>query len=475
MKRNPAQILWQAMPLIDVLLIVAMFRAAHWLRYDIGVGRAVGEFYAPFQSYWLYVGVFAFWFLFTASLNNLYRQERGRTWLAESVKIINSATNAALVFMALSFALQPLVFSRLMLIIGTALVVAGLVVARVVFRVVRQQLRLRGIGVERVLLVGAGEVGRAVLSSIIARPALGYVPIGYLDDDPDRGGVDMGRVRGLGGMENLSPLLDQHACDLVIVALPWDARQRIMEIVSRCEQRGIASRVVPDIFQLNMSQVQIENLEGIPLLGLKSEPRMTPTKHLIKRALDLIIITLASPFILLLTGLVALAIKLDSPGPVFYRQKRLGKDGHEFYVYKFRSMVVDADQKRNELIRETGADPRRPKWRNDPRITRVGRFLRRTSMDELPNLINVLRGEMSLVGPRPPMPEEVKLYEPWMHQRLNTQPGLTCLWQVSGRSNIPFEEQVLLDIYYIENWSLGLELQILLRTIPQVLLGTGAY
>jgi lipopolysaccharide/colanic/teichoic acid biosynthesis glycosyltransferase len=156
-------------------------------------------------------------------------------------------------------------------------------------------------------------------------------------------------------------------------------------------------------------------------------------------------------------------------------QKRVGKDGRVFNVYKFRSMVLNAEAMREALIRDTGVDPRRPKWEHDPRITRMGKFLRRTSLDELPNLINVVRGEMSLVGPRPPMPSEVENYEPWMHQRLHTQPGLTCLWQVSGRSKIPFEEQVLLDIYYIENWSLGLELQILLRTIPQVLLGTGAY
>jgi exopolysaccharide biosynthesis polyprenyl glycosylphosphotransferase len=476
MKRNWATVFWQATPLLDVLLIISAFRVAYWLRYDVQVWRAVGEtFQAPFQAFWPYILVFALWFGITGSLNGLYREKRGRSFYEEAAKIVNSATNAVVVFMALSFLLQPLVFSRLMLIMAAVLVVAFVALARLVYRMLRAHLRRRGIGVERVLLVGAGEVGRAVLSSIIARPDLGYVPVGYLDDNPERGGVDMGRVRGLGGVENLSPLLDQAAADLVIVALPWDARNRIMEIVARCEQRGISSRVVPDLFQLNMSQVQVENLEGIPLLGLKTETRMTRSKMLIKRALDLLLIMLCMPFILLIGLLAALAIRLDSPGPILFRQKRVGKDGHIFSVYKFRSMVINADALRERMIRQTGADPRRPKWEHDPRITRVGKFLRRTSLDELPNLINVIRGEMSLVGPRPPMPAEVEQYEPWMRQRLNTQPGLTCLWQVSGRSKIPFEEQVLLDIYYIENWSLGLELQILLRTIPQVLLGTGAY
>jgi lipopolysaccharide/colanic/teichoic acid biosynthesis glycosyltransferase len=176
-----------------------------------------------------------------------------------------------------------------------------------------------------------------------------------------------------------------------------------------------------------------------------------------------------------LTLLIALAIKLDSPGPIFYVQRRVGKNGRNFEIVKFRSMVQNAEKLHAEMVRKTGANPKRPKWENDPRITRVGRWLRRTSIDELPNLVNVLRGEMSIVGPRPPTPSEVELYEPWQRQRLNTQPGMTGLWQVSGRSKVPFEEQCLLDIYYIENWSIGLDIQILLRSIPNVLFGTGAY
>lgn len=463
------------MPLLDILLTVAAFRGAYWLRYDREIFRAVGEFRAPFDVFWPYIGVFAAWFVITGSLNGLYIEQRGRSWLEEVGKIATGATNALVLVMAMSFLLQPLAFSRLMLIIAAVLVVLLLAAVRVGERVLRSHLRRRGMGVERVLIVGVGEVGRAILSAILARPDLGYVAAGYLDDNPERGEVDLGRVKGLGGVDRLESLLTQRAADLVVIALPWDTRQKIMDIVAACEQRGVASRVVPDLFQLNMSQVQVENLAGIPLLGLKTETRMTPARLLVKRVLDLVLITLALPLILLVGGIVALAIRLDSPGPVFFRHRRVGKDGREFYVYKFRSMYVGAEKMQDALVRETGADPRRPKWAHDPRITRVGKWLRRTSLDELPNLINVIRGEMSLVGPRPPTPSEVQLYEPWMHQRLHTQPGLTCLWQVSGRSKIPFEEQVLLDIYYIENWSLGLELQILLRTIPNVLIGNGAF
>jgi lipopolysaccharide/colanic/teichoic acid biosynthesis glycosyltransferase len=196
---------------------------------------------------------------------------------------------------------------------------------------------------------------------------------------------------------------------------------------------------------------------------------------LFKRILDLAIVIVAAPFWVLVFALIALAIRLDNPGPVFYITRRVGENGREFDMWKFRSMVPNADTMREHMIAESGKDPRHFKDENDPRITRVGRWLRRASLDELPNLINVLRGEMSLVGPRPPLPSEVALYEPWHLRRLQIIPGMTGLWQVSGRSEVPFDEMCLLDIYYIENWSLRFDLQILMMTLPRVLLRSGAY
>jgi lipopolysaccharide/colanic/teichoic acid biosynthesis glycosyltransferase len=177
-----------------------------------------------------------------------------------------------------------------------------------------------------------------------------------------------------------------------------------------------------------------------------------------------------------LMPLVALAIRLDSPGPVLFRQERVGKGGKHFEVFKFRSMIEGADAEQESLIREADeADGRRFKLKDDPRVTRFGRLMRRTSVDELPQFYNVLRGDMSVVGPRPALPEEVAQYQEWHKKRLELVPGITGLWQVSGRSEIPFDEMVLLDVYYIENWSLGLDLRILLQTIPKVLFAEGAY
>jgi exopolysaccharide biosynthesis polyprenyl glycosylphosphotransferase len=477
MKRDWALVFRRLMPILDLVLVIVAFALAYFLRYNLQIIRQIrGEaFYAPFEVFLPYVFVYAAWLLITYPVAGLYREQRGRSWLEEVYRIVNGVMNATVLTMAISFLLQPLFFSRLMIILASAFVVILLSLERLVYRAVRAYLRRRGIAVERVLLVGAGEAGRAVLSAIIAREDLGYRPIGYVDDNPERGTQPMGRINGLGGLDKLPKLIAERAADTVIIALPWSARDKIMQIVAECERHGVASRVVPDVLQLNLSQVQFEFLDGIPLLGLKAETRIDRSKTLIKRALDLSLVLLSLPVVIPIVTVIAIAVKLDSPGPILFGHKRVGKDGREFRMWKFRSMVDGADKMRNQLVRQTGVDARRPKWADDPRVTRVGKLLRRTSLDEIPNIINVIRGEMSIVGPRPPTPSEVALYEPWQRQRLNTEPGLTCLWQVSGRSKIPFEEQCLLDIYYIQNWSIRLDLQILLRTIPNVLIGNGAY
>jgi exopolysaccharide biosynthesis polyprenyl glycosylphosphotransferase len=223
-----------------------------------------------------------------------------------------------------------------------------------------------------------------------------------------------------------------------------------------------------------MGRVDLDTLSGIPLIGT-APVRLSQGAFLVKRVIDLSISILAIPFMAILFAVVALFIKLDSPGPVIFKQRRVGKDGRSFHVLKFRSMVEGAEQMQADLEDLNEADGPLFKVKRDPRVTRVGKWLRRTSIDELPQLINVIRGEMSIVGPRPGTPEEVAQYEPWQMQRISVLPGITGLWQVSGRSDVPFEEMVLLDIFYIENWSLDLEIRILLQTVPYVLLGHGAY
>ncbi|MBI5667571.1 MAG: sugar transferase [Chloroflexi bacterium] len=463
-------------PLLDFALVFVAFAIAYYMRYELQLIRQVFEVNrAPFGPYLPYAAVFGFLLVLNYQGSGLYKSIRGRSWMEEVYSVFNGVTNATVVVLGMYFVFQPLVFSRLMLVyvaIITIILLAGVRAAR---RIVQAHLRSKGIGVQRVLVVGAGDVGKAVLRTMIARKELGYQPVGYVDDDAELASVDLGRVKGLGGLKNLRQTIRSNVVDLVVITLPWAQHDRILELVQTSKRAGAEVRVVPDVFQLNLRQVHVENLDGIPLLGVTGGVQFSNRGYVVKRILDLGLIVLASPVIALLFALIALAIRLEGPGPVFYRQKRIGRNGQPFEMVKFRSMIPNADVLRAQLIRETQEDPRHPKFKNDPRVTRVGRFLRSTSLDELPNLINVLLGQMSLVGPRPPTPDEVKLYDPWHMQRLQTLPGMTGLWQINGRSDVPFDEMCLLDIYYIENWSVKLDAQILMMTLPRVLLGHGAY
>ncbi len=325
------------------------------------------------------------------------------------------------------------------------------------------------------LVVGAGDVGRSVLRTMIARKDQGYVPVGYLDHDPEQARVDLGRVKGLGGIDNLEVVLDEQQVDHVVITLPWAYHDQIVDLIEICQRAERRRQRRPRRLPVEFAAGAGRKSRRHPALRVNGHVPFRASSRLFKRALDLALILIASPVLLLLGGLVALAIRLEGPGPIFYSAPRVGENGREFQMIKFRSMIRDADKLREELIRTQEVDPRHPKIKNDPRITRVGRFIRTTSLDELPNLVNVLMGHMSIVGPRPPTPDEVDLYEPWHMQRLQVKPGLTGLWQVSGRSEVPFDEMCLLDIYYIENWSMQLDAQILMMTIPRVLLRQGAY
>jgi exopolysaccharide biosynthesis polyprenyl glycosylphosphotransferase len=464
------------MPLVDLALIVLAFVGGYYLRYEVQLWRVVREANdAPFDPYLPYLVVFTVWISLSVRGAGLYEQRRGRSWTEEMVTVINSTMSATVFTMALSFFFQPLVFSRLLLVEAAALVIVLLGVARMVRRQIQSMLRARGIGVERVLIVGAGDVGRSVIQEIVARPDLGYQAVGFVDDDPEKNQHNIGRVRALGSVYDLPQQLDENPVDLVIVSLPWQSYPKILRVVDWCTQRRVPVRVVPDLFQLSLSQMEVETLGGVPMLSLGTRRAMPLSRRLTKRALDLALTLAALPFFLLLTLLVGVAIRLEGPGPIFFKQRRVGEGGKELNVFKFRSMVLDAETKRAELEQFNEASGPLFKMKNDPRITRVGRFIRRFSIDEVPQIINILRGEMSWVGPRPGLPEEVAQYQHWQRKRLNAPPGLTGLWQISGRSEVAFEEMCLMDIYYIENWSLGLDLQIILRTVPRVLMRSGAY
>ena len=464
-------------PLLDAVLAFLAFGLAYIIRYELQLIRPVLDpIQREFGPYVPFAAVYALLIWLNYQRNGLYRNIVGRAWLEELYLIASSVAVSIVIVLAMFFILQPLATSRLMLIYVAALTVTVGGVSRLLRRWVLAYLRNHGIGIRRVLIIGMGEVGRSLLGIMRSRPELGYLPVGFLDDDPESiAEASMGRVEALGGTDVLAEAIKTRMIDTVIITFRWKHYDRIQALTEVCREAGADLRIVPEIMQLNIRQVQVENLDGIPLLGIGAHRSFSRVNQLLKRGLDLLVVALGLPLWAPLSLLVVLALKLEGGGPALFRQLRVGKNGREFQMLKFRSMVHNAEALHSEMLRETGEDPRHPKFVDDPRITRLGRFLRRTSLDELPNLLNVIRGEMSLVGPRPPTPGEVALYEARHIRRLQITPGMTGWWQVRGRSNIPFDEMCEMDMYYIDNWSLSMDIEILMLTIPRVVLRSGAY
>jgi exopolysaccharide biosynthesis polyprenyl glycosylphosphotransferase len=317
---------------------------------------------------------------------------------------------------------------------------------------------------------------------MMSKPLLGYQVVGFVDDGISADAIAVAtehrvtRAERLGATDEVGEVVNSRKIDEVIITLPGDEHDRVLSIIDHCRRRAVSFKVVPDLLQLTLDRIDIGEVAGIPLIGLK-DTSIRGVNYIIKRSIDIVIATIVLVVMAIPMGIIALLIKRDSKGPVFYRSVRIGKGGEPFTLVKFRCMIDGADDLRGDLFAEhgKGQDPRLFKLPDDPRMTRIGRILRRWSLDELPQFANIIRGEMSVVGPRPQLPEEVEKYEEWHCQRLLVTPGLTGLWQINGRSHLSFDEMVRLDLYYAEHWSPWLDVKIVLRTAPAVVTGRGAY
>jgi exopolysaccharide biosynthesis polyprenyl glycosylphosphotransferase len=465
-----------AVGVTDVLLINLAFAVAYWLRYDLQWFAAVDEaYFVPFGSFIPISLATTILLLLIYKLSGVYNQPRGASWFDEVYRLLTgTATGIILVVFVIVFFFRPFFYSRLVFFYAGTLITIFLGISRLGKRALRSHLRRKGLGVDRLLIVGAGEVGRTVMRNIVAQPTLGFQIVGFVDDDPEKGVTNIGRFPALGNTANIPRLVKELDIDEVVITLPWMYHRKIVSIVAQCEREQARVRIVPDLFQMTLCQLDTADLGGIPTIGVR-EISIGAAERLLKRITDIVLAVVALVVSLPIFAVVAAAIRLDSPGPVIFSQIRVGKGERLFSCYKFRSMRDGADAEKEELLDRNEVDGPIFKMRDDPRVTSVGRILRRTSLDELPQLINVLMGHMSLVGPRPALPSEVQHYQPWHKRRLEVAPGITGLWQVSGRSQLTFDEQVLLDLYYIENWSPLLDLQLLLKTAPKVIVGDGAF
>jgi exopolysaccharide biosynthesis polyprenyl glycosylphosphotransferase len=347
---------------------------------------------------------------------------------------------------------------------GLVLVLAGRALARAGFR--------RLISPERVLLIGAGDASGALIEKMRTKASLRLEPIGMLSCDEYAGAVALPRLGSLNDVEDLPRLLVEHRVGRIVVADAELEGRRLLEVLRDCKQVAVKVSLLPATFSALGPSIEVDDVSGVTVLGV-NPPVLSRSSRLVKRTLDLVGAGLLGALALPLMVVVAAAIKLDSTGPVLFRQERIGREGRRFRLLKLRTMVSDAESQRAALL----AHSKDPGWlhlEHDPRITPVGRLVRLTSLDELPQLWNVLKGDMSLVGPRPLVAEEDGMVEEWARGRLDLTPGITGLWQVLGRTSIPFEEMVRLDYLYVTNWSLWGDVRLILRTLPVVLRRSGA-
>ncbi len=419
-------------------------------------------------DYLILLGViFAIYSLYSAH-NGLYKWDRDIKLIDDTYTAGKAVFFSFLIALGIIFFLKTgTVYSRLVILSFAVLIVVSAFLSRLLRLGTMHLLTRAEIYSKNVLVIGAGRVGEEIRNNLFASKGNGYRFVGFLDDYKSDG------EHVIGSINQVEKLLQHYQIHEIYITIPSE-RNVINELITKIRKYDVRIKIIPEMYELVTSGVVFDQAYEYPCIEIVKTP-LRGLNLFLKRtadfALSILGLVVISPFF----AVIALCIKLDSKGPIIIKQRRIGKNGAPFQMFKFRSMVENAESLKTQLEEHNEADGPVFKMKNDPRITRVGRFIRKYSLDELPQLINVVLGQMSLVGPRPPLPQEVERYTDYEWRRLDIRPGITGLWQINGRSDLPFEEWVKLDLYYIEHWSLGLELKIIFKTIPIVIKGTGAY
>ncbi len=472
----------------DLLLIFLAFLLAYYLRkYSFDFSDK------PFLSVWRYLwafGVALITWLGGAFFLRLYLRHPAYNTLPQLVKIIFIASGTGVIITFVAFFFRELHMSRLFILFFACHIAIFTCIFHMAYFLLIIYHRYKGYNIRSVLIAGHGQQAvnmadhltaidygikvAGIISMVKKSDKTAIETDELLSEDKIYHGKDGNQYPFLGHIFDLASILENHVIDEVIFIV--DSRQ--MKIVeqgfSLCEELGVSARLMLDFFPRRIARAEVDNLEGVPLLSFVT----TPTNQMalaIKRSFDvlfsLVVLICGAPFFLLIAAL----IKATSNGPIFYRQVRSGQNGRQFILYKFRTMDQDAEQHQDEVRCLNQMSGPVFKSASDPRLTKIGRLLRSFSLDELPQFYNVLAGDMSIVGPRPPLPSEVQLYKRWQRRRLSVRPGITCIWQVSGRNQVDFNRWMEMDLFYIDNWSLWMDTKIFLRTIPAVLSRRGAY
>ncbi len=460
--------------LADLVLVPVALVLSTWLRATLPIGQGGALPLKAVQLPW-FVYLFAVLAWGTGLvMAGAYDPERVQRWFRE-VWLVSVAFGLALLLMAGALYFGYRDMSRLQF--GYAWVLAFVLLLgfrgglRLYYRIAR---RARPGWRSRILIAGAGMLGQNLAELVHEQRRWGLDLVGFLDDDPDRQGTTIGHAAVLGTLDDLLHIVEVRQVEEIWIALPARAHERMDQLVAMVEKLPVRVKIAPDYYSMALVRARAEILGGIPLIGLR-EPVIEGIDRGVKRAFDLLVGSILLLFAALPMAVIALLIWIDSPGPALFRQKRVGENGRLFDMLKFRTMITGAETLQDQVQITTEDGQVVHKRKDDPRVTRIGRLLRRYSLDELPQLLNVLRGDMSLVGPRPEMPWLVDKYEPWQRKRFAVPQGLTGWWQVNGRSDKPMHLNTEDDLYYVYNYSLWLDLRILLLTPIAALRGRGAF
>ena len=472
------RVLSDALKLFDLVVMVLAFALATVPALGVGKHISIAQFFSirvKLQNLIIFFGLLILWHVLF-SIFGLYTSRRMSSRASECADVAKATMLGSLVLWVAAALFHIDMASSAFVLAFFVMSTGMLVCSRLALRTLLAQARLRGRNSRNVLIVGTSRRAVEFAEKLQGSPQLGYRVIGFADRSWD--GIDQFQRTGHSlacDLDGLPAFLRTNVVDEVVIALPIRSLHAdASQVAALCEEQGIILRVPSNLFNLKLARSGAEELVDNPSITHYTgviEGWPVVTKRVLDFCLALAALLVISPALLL----VAIAIKLTSPGPIFFTQKRIGQNKRKFTIYKFRSMTVDAETKMQEVEHLNELSGPVFKIKHDPRVTPVGKFLRKTSIDELPQLINVLKGDMSLVGPRPMSVRDYELFsEDWHRRRFSVRPGITCLWQVNGRNSIPFEKWMELDMQYIDKWSLWLDLKILAKTIPAVLRGSGA-
>jgi len=459
--------------LIDVALISSSLFLVSLIRQET-LPFAVTPHYLFIESSNPFRFIFLFWIVVTVFVNNSYDLYQTKREIFETVevwKVLKSVVLSSLIMIVAIYAIKLPNFPRSILFLGTTLTFSLLSIWRILKRLFVEYLVTQGYNNFNVLVIGAGKIGTALVQEIHKNPTLGLNVIGYLDDfKTDHSSA--GKVKILGKISDFIKIARREFIDKIFITCHHDS-EMFLKLLEQAKDLGVAVRVVPHGFELMSGEFTKYNIGFIPILEYCDVEYSH--KQVGKRFFDIITALCLAVLVVPVLFVIAIAIKFDSPGPVFYLSKRYGRGGHIFKMYKFRSMLTGADTLEDQVRDQNEVDGPIFKIKKDPRTTKIGHVLRKYSIDELPQIFNVIRGDMSLVGPRPLPISQIQKEDLRQLQRLEVRPGITGLWQTRGRSDISFVRLVKWDVWYINNWSFWLDLSILLKTIPVVIKGRGAY